>query len=398
MREKKQNTREVVGILSLSLILVSTFSVSACLPDMLKYYSGYSRASVEMLVSIPSMVMVVMIAISPFIGKLVHERIIICTGLVLIGIAGVVPFFVTEFPIVMISRMLLGAGIGLVNTRAVSLIGERFEGKQKVRLMGIRLSMESLGQAAMTYIAGLLLVSGWNRAFLVYIAAFFILIIYLSFVRDERKGENQPSGHVVASDTGAECEAPAQRISAKEWKKILCFVFLNGLSVSTTTLISLRVPNLIVDMGFGSASDGATVLTLSIIAGFLGGMAFGKLMDCLKQHSLTFFFAMVVAGLGLIAVCANLVTVAVGAILCGFFVPTMLSYGFHVVSECAPKGALDTVNAATLVGCNLGASLTPVFLSGIDRIHESMVTCFVFYALVILTLLIVNKMTHIFSK
>ena len=397
MNSKKKNTREVVGILSLSLILVSTFSVSACLPDMLKYYSGYSRASVEMLVSIPSMVMVVMIALSPIIGRLVHERIIICTGLVLIGIAGVIPFFVTEFPVVMISRMLLGAGIGLVNTRAVSLIGERFDGKQKVKLMGIRLSMEGLGQAAMTYIAGLLLVSGWNRAFLVYVAAFFILITYLAFVRDEQIDGKHPSSHAVDSGSVAVRADSAHKISAKEWKKVLCFVFLNGLAVSTTTVISLRVPNLIVDMNFGSASDSATVLTLSIIAGFGGGMVFGKMMDFLKQHALTFFFAMVVAGLCMIAACANLVMIAAGAVLCGFFLPSILSYGFHFVSECAPKGALDTVNAATLVGCNLGASLTPVFLSGIDRIHDAMVTCFVFYAVVLLVLLIVNKVTRLFS-
>lgn len=397
MNSKKQNKREVIGILSLSLILVSTFSVSACLPDMLKFYSSYSRASVEMLVSIPSMVMVVMIAISPVIGKLVHERIIICTGLVLIGVAGVIPVFVTDFSIVMISRILLGTGIGLVNTRAVSLIGERFEGKQKVRLMGIRLSMEGLGQAAMTYIAGLLLVSGWNRAFLVYVAAFFILITYLAFVRDEKTEEEKPTGYGAASDSETESTASARRITAKEWKKILCFVFLNGLAVSTTTVISLRVPNLIVDMNFGSASDGATVLTLSIIAGFAGGMVFGKMMDFLKRHALTFFFAMVVVGLGMIAVCANLVMIAAGAVLCGFFLPSILSYGFHFVSECAPKGALDTVNAATLVGCNLGASLTPLLLSGVDRIHESMVTCFVFYAIVLLALLVMNKLTHMFS-
>lgn len=402
MEMQKNNRKEMIGILALSLILVSTYSVSACLPEMLKFYSGYSRASVEMLVSIPSTAMVVMIALSPAISKRIRERVIICTGLCLIGIAGSVPFFVTEYPVVLISRILLGVGIGLVNTRAVSLIGERFEGEQKVRLMGVRMSMEGLGQAGMTYTAGLLLLFGWNRAFLVYLAAFLILLIYLLFVKENsgnNRRKNDTKAELAAGVNAADKKTPVhtRRITAKEWKKILCFVFLNGFSISANSVISLRIPNLIVNMNFGSASDSATVLTLSIIAGFAGGLVFGKMMEILKKHALTVFFGMTAAGYLLIASCVNLTVVTIGALLCGFFIPSILSYGFHFVSECAPTGTLDTANAAALVGCNLGASLAPMILRGIDGINDAAITCFVCYAVMILGLALLNRLTHVFE-
>lgn len=378
----KKNIKEIIGVLSLSLILVSTFSVSACLPEMLKFYKDYSRSSIENLISIPAMAMVVMIILSPIICKWIDERIVICTGLVMIGTAGCVPFFITSFPIVFATRILLGLGIGLVNTRAVSLVGERFSGEQRMKLMGIRMSMESLGQAAMTFVAGLLLAIAWNRAFLVYLAAFLILVVYLLFV----PGEKAVSETVANSGE----KKVSHKLSGKEWIRIMGFVLLNGTAVSASTVLSLRVPNLIVDTGIGTATGGATVLSISVIAGFFGGLAFGKLMEILKKLALPVFAVMLFAGLIIILVSGNIVILTVGAAICGFFITEVLSYGFQVLSESTPKESLDIANAAALVGCNLGSSLTPLFLQGIDRINGQMTTCFWFYGILVIGVALLN--------
>ena len=45
---------EKVSILSLSLVLITSFSISSALPAMFDYYQGYSTGQVELLVSLPS--------------------------------------------------------------------------------------------------------------------------------------------------------------------------------------------------------------------------------------------------------------------------------------------------------------------------------------------------------
>lgn len=134
-----------------------------------------------------TMAITIIIALTPFITKIFKERILICVGLIMVGVFGVLPAFIPQYSIMLVSRVALGVGIGLVNTHAVSMIGERFEGNLRARLQGVRVSFESLGQAALTLIAGQLLIFGWKKAFMVYLVAFVVLFLYLVFVPTTEK-------------------------------------------------------------------------------------------------------------------------------------------------------------------------------------------------------------------
>ena len=47
---KKVDYLEVIGILSLSLLLTSNYAVSSCLPEMLKTFADYDRSAVDFLI------------------------------------------------------------------------------------------------------------------------------------------------------------------------------------------------------------------------------------------------------------------------------------------------------------------------------------------------------------
>ena len=175
----KSNRLEIVGILSLSLILTASFSVSSCLPGMMETFKGYSLASLELVMTLPAISMTVVIAISSILSKYINERVMIVSGLLLYGISGITPVFLSSYPVLFVCRILMGVGTGLINAKAVSLIGERFTGTLQQKLQGIRCSMETLGQATLTLIVGFLLPYGWKYSFSIYGVAFVILFMYL---------------------------------------------------------------------------------------------------------------------------------------------------------------------------------------------------------------------------
>ena len=113
---------EKISILSLSLILISTYSVSAALPAMQEYYTGYSRAAVEQLVSITSFAMVIVIILNTWLTKFLSQRFCIILGIILLTAGGSAPMVIQNYGFVLASRILLGVGIGLVNTHAINLI------------------------------------------------------------------------------------------------------------------------------------------------------------------------------------------------------------------------------------------------------------------------------------
>ena len=112
-----KNTTEKLAILSLSLMLVSTYSISAILPSMYAYYRGYSASQADILISIPSFAIMIMILVNTWLARHINERLMITCGLLLLSFSGVAPMFVQNYTFVFISRILLGLGIGLINSK-----------------------------------------------------------------------------------------------------------------------------------------------------------------------------------------------------------------------------------------------------------------------------------------
>ena len=65
----------------------------------------------------------------------------------------------------MISRMLLGAGIGLFNSLSISLMSDFFESDEKATMIGMRTAFLNIGKALTTFLSGYLLLFGERAVF-----------------------------------------------------------------------------------------------------------------------------------------------------------------------------------------------------------------------------------------
>ncbi len=370
---KKTNYLQIIGVLSLSLILTSAFSISGSVPSMLEVFEGYTRSQIELLISVPSFFMMTLIALSPMLSRIIPERIMLVSGLLLFGIGGTAPVYIHSYPLIFVSRIVLGIGTGLINGKAVSIIGERFTGELRQKLQGIRCSMETLGQATLTLIAGQLLVFGWNYSFLIYAASFLVLFLYLAFVpavsgqEAEEERQNEEDG-----DAG---------LNKSDWIFILKHAFLGFLMISTNVSLSLRVPSYVIEKGIGTAMDGSTIMSISIFSGFIGGLLFGTLVKRLKQFLLPLSLGMSGLGLVIVVLAKSYPVFTLGACFCGFFVTNCLSYMFNRIPECLPVKSLGTANAVVLVGCNLGSFTAPFVLQAVGMVNPALSAGFMAYGI-----------------
>lgn len=392
---KKTNYLEIIGVLSLSFILTSAMSVSGCIPAMIEEFSSYSRSSVELLLSVPAFAMMTMIALSPVIAKHVPEPIIVSMGLLIYAAAGLIPVFVRSYPLIFVSRIVFGLGTGLVNAKAITMVGERFTGELQQKLQGIRCSMETLGQTAMTLIAGQLLVFGWNYSFLIYAVACVILILFLLFVPERKNDVSEPE-HTASkkeSEDNVESDAALEKdkkgkLTKKELPFILGNALLGYLMVSTNVSLALRIPSYMLETGMGTAADGATVMGISTFAGFLAGILFGSMEKKLKDKLLPVSLSVGAVGLFIILFADRFVFVTFGAALTGFCVTCCTSQVFGSLPERLPTNTLATANAAVLVGCNLGSFTAPFVLGAINMVSPSLKAGFVTYGAVYVMLII----------
>lgn len=165
----KLNSFAKFSLLSISILLMSHLAISPIIPNLYNFYhasnSNIGLASVESLATIPAMMITIFVLLSNGVIKFIGKKNTVLLGLLLIFIFGIVPAFTTNFKVVLISRLLLGAGIGLFNSLSISMISDFFDEEHRGTMIGLRTAFLNIGKALTTFISGYLLIYGIQYTF-----------------------------------------------------------------------------------------------------------------------------------------------------------------------------------------------------------------------------------------
>ena len=347
---------EKVSILSLSLVLITSFSISSALPAMFEYYQGYSTGQVELLVSLPSFGIMAMLLFNGVLERIFPERLQLTLGLLILSISGTAPFWYQGYYFVFATRLLFGLGVGMLNAKAISIISERYHGKTRIQMLGFRGSAEVVGASILTLAVGQLLAFGWTATFLAYAAGLVVLVLFLLFV---------PYGKAEAHESKQKTEEVAKL--TRSMLQLIFFLAVGAaVIVCTNTAITFRIPSLMIEAGFGDAQLSSLVLSAMQLIGILAGISFSFLISAFKEKLL--LVAGFTFGIGqiIIALSPSLWVVVAGSVLGGFAYSIALTTVFQLISERIPAKLLNKATSYAVLGCSFGASLTPFVLSGIS--------------------------------
>ena len=356
---------ERASILALSLVLITSFSISSALPAMFDYYQGYPKEQIELLASLPSFGIMIMLLLNGFLEKIFPERLQISLGLLILSLSGTAPFWYQAYPFVFGTRILFGLGVGMINAKAISIISERYQGKTRIQMLGLRGSAEVVGASLITLAVGQLLAFGWTATFLAYSAGFLVLTLYLLFVpygkekKEVKKKEKK--------------EKEASRLTREMKGLIFILAIEAAVVVCTNTAITIRIPSLMVERGLGDAQLSSFVLSVMQLIGIVAGVSFSFLISIFKEKLL--LWSGITFGLGqiVIALSPSLWVVVAGSILAGFAYSVALTTVFQLVSERIPAKLLNQATSFAVLGCSFGAFTTPFVLGAIGLMtHNGM--------------------------
>ena len=356
---------EKASILALSLVLTTAFSISSSLPAMFQYYKNYSSSQVELLVSLPSIGIMSLLMFNSVLERFVSERFMIILGLILYSICGLIPFFNQSYNLVFASRFVFGLGLGMMNSRAIAIISERFQGRERVQMLGYRGSAEVVGMALLTLIVGQLLRFNWTTTFLVYTVGFIVLALYLMFVPYE-KNESDKHKHLKS----------VRKMTRKQINLSIFLAFIAGMIVCANVAITLRIPSLVLQAEIGNAETASWILSCMQLVGILAGVSFASLVNALKNRLLT--ITGIVFGLSqiMIGLSSQIYFLSLSALLAGFAYSISLTAVFHIVSEKIPTHLVNRATAIVVLGCSSGASVSTFVLSLIGIISSAPIFIF----------------------
>lgn len=374
--ENKLNISRKISLLAISFILTTAYAITPGIPIMMEQFPEQSEASIQIMTTIPAMSVMIMVLVSSFVSGKIGSKKTVALGLILVSIFGPLPAVLNSFYSILISRMILGVGFGLVNPLAVSLISHFFTDDKKASMMGYRSAAESVGQSVLTLIAGYLLVfSGWRASFLVYLIAIPILILFLVFVPD-----------VNFIGTNKNSEQNKSRPKQKVNFDVLFFASILFAVVATYVGVKVRLSGIMLDGGYGTVVDAGKILSLLTFVGLIAGIFFGKIYSVLKYNLLP--VALIVIGVGeiIVAYSSNVMVTAIACIIIGLAYPLTVAFIFTLTSSIAPKNSEVLATSIILFGCNIGAFLAPYGLQLIRLItkNESLTLPFIVYGIVLM--------------
>lgn len=342
---------EKVSILSLSLVLTTAFSVSSAQSAMFAFYKDLPESWVELLVSLPSAGIMLMLLLNGRVEKYLSERQMIVTGLLIFSLCGFVPLLNQNYWVIFASRFIFGMGVGLLNAKAISIISERYRGKERIQTLGLRGSAEVVGTALLTLGVSQLLRFGWEVAFLVYASGLIVLTLYLLFV-PYGKEEKQHKAHQAG-----------RRLMASQWFLTIGLAFVAAVIVLSNVVINLRVPGIVEKSGMGSVQTAGLILSAMQLIGIVAGLSFSPLLHHFKENLLTLAGAVFGLTLIMIGLAPNLFLLSMTTIAAGFAYNISLIAIFHILSERIPSKSLNQATSIAILGCSGGATSTTFVLS-----------------------------------
>lgn len=351
---------EKVSILSLSLVLTTSFSISSALPHMFEYYKDLPKSQIELLVSLPSAGIMLTLFLNTFIERFLDERKMIITGLLILSIFGMVPFINQAYPILFISRFIFGMGVGLINAKAISIISERYHGRERVQTLGFRGSAEVVGTALVTLLVGFLLQFGWTSSFLAYGAGLIVLFLFMTFVPYHQQEESQY--------TQANYKEPLQK---EEWKLTIILAIVAAMIVLCNVGVTLRIPSIVAYTFKDQHNSASFILSAMQLIGILAGLTFSGLVHLFKSKLIT--YAGIAYGFSMMAVALSpsIPLLALSALFSGYTYSTALTMVFQILSAKIPAKRLNQVTSVAVLGCSFGAAITPFALNTIGLISDS---------------------------
>ena len=354
---RAKKTRIIIAIVCISFIQGLQFSVSPVLGQIADYYQGIDVSLVQMLVTAPSMVSIVVAVISGWLVVKISKKKLLIFGSLVAGVTGFLPLFVDSFPVLFASRTVYGIALGLATTLNTAVVAEFFEGDERVTVMGIQAASIGAGMVVITTAGGWLGTENFRTSYFINVIGF-IACVLIAVCLPETK-------------TAAAERSEKIRLN-KEVALTSVFGFLEYLFLITfTTNIAMHLGGALAGNTAVSGNLTEVFSAIQIVAGFiLGGVT--KIAGKYTLPAAMFSFS--IGAVLLVLFPSNTAMLTIGALFCGFSQGVFIPTAMVTVSNAVAPIAAAMASACFTCGMCFGQFVSPTILNTASSVFFGEVT------------------------
>ncbi|MGX9416198.1 MFS transporter [Vibrio sp. WJH972] len=348
-------------ILSLSLLTVMAgAAVAPAIAQIATAFPETSESAIKLVVTMPAIFMIVFTLISGQLSSKISARSILVIGLLFYLVGGLGSAFVGSFSMLLLSRAVLGIGVGLIMPLSTGLIADFFDGKERAKMLGYSVSATQLGGIICSIAAGALATLNWRYTFAVYSMGLIVFVLILLFL---------PEPPEIKGAVTYKQKLPK---SVYAWASGAFALMVAFYAIPVNIAIFMQNNHL------GDSSLSGIALAVLTACGFIAGLFYVKVRLFLKSFLLIVLFGMMAVGFLLLSQAASVSQILIAISIVGFGLGWTMPTLYSGASHAGGKGA--GVRVMAIVSCMLflGQFLSPIILDALGQLLGNTSTRFSF--------------------
>ncbi|WP_311370631.1 MFS transporter [Anaerococcus hydrogenalis] len=348
---KENSLKEKLSILSISLILTSNSIISGSLVYIQQAFN-LTRNQAEFIITLSSFTVMIFIFLAEYIALWLGLKKTVLLGLFLVGLSGIFPVIFKTYPAIIMSRIILGAGLGMFNGHSANYINLLYhDNKKRTKLHGLRNAAEFTGQIILFTLAGILVKINYIYTFLLYTSAFLIMIFFKINVSDVK--------------------IKRERAKINFNPNVFLFIIFAMVVLLNATSMTMRFP-FVASLSRGMDVNTSFYLNFVPIVGMVSAFLFTPIN--LKLKNKTIFFGLsfyLLANLLIVNFEKNLIGFLFCILLLTFGQSMCMPYIFAEVPRFVKGHSSRIATNLIFIGCNIGVFMAPFFMKNIDKILKT---------------------------
>lgn len=322
--------RKPGALQGLVLITAQLFSmlgavlIAPMLSTMMKEFQATPGAEVlvPMLLTAPSLLLAFFSPVAGILGGRIGHRNLFLSALLIYGLTGMAPLFLTSLYGILASRLLLGAAEAALVTTAMVLLGAYFAGDERQKWVSYHMVVTPWAGAIIVAASGALGSLNWRYIFAMYGISLIVFLVALFAIREPKS-----DAAAMPEAEGAPVNLPAGDVPVPfAWRSLVHLGFIAVPGSVAFYIAPTQLSFLLDAVGASSPQVSATATAIALAVAPVGAFL---------TRRLRFLTAGRVLGLGFVAMAIGLLAMALGkssAFITAGFVLQQIGGGIMIVT------------------------------------------------------------------
>ena len=347
----------LVAILSISAVVsLPGLAISPILNDLDKIFPSASELEVEMLESLPSLLIIPFMLLAGRWSVTYNKVRLLVIGCAIFLLSGIGSLLARSLMELIIMGAIMGIGAGIIIPLSTGFIVDYFTGDYRVKQLGISSAVNNLTLVIATALTGWLAEREWHYAFVVYLLPVLTLILIPAL------------GHTTPSPEPSE---GAQHRQKSINRRMIVGLMLFYFAITYCSLIVTFNTSYLVAEGGMSDSTSGVIISLFFLAIMAPGFVLNRIIAIFGNK--TNLWSLLVMGIGLmiVALCKpTALWLIVGVVMTGIGYGVMQPIIYDKAATNAPPH-LATLALSLVMAVNYAAILiAPFLIDGIDHLFH----------------------------